>query len=691
MMTTWVRPCQCPWFHSWSNQRRMFLKIAIVTTIFALPLAGWGADHIWTIQMPPPFSSGPGLWERNGLLLAGVFLFREEAEALAASMTGATVLSTTPPLPKEWRPWRQRLTLAALGWRSPQIAQGSQPFLSFRLPWFEGASARGSRVIIHALVPPGLHPNSRLSLWASGIPLAAVPVRGEAITLEAPLDALENTPLEDSISFEVRGELSWSGDICLDARTTSLWIRVEPSSFFEMLRQGPARTVRGAVREAGILGTRLLQQSDSRPQLEAACRLAVAFGHMAWGDRPMEVATVPGLEPSIVLGDFAEDIRWTGTTLYLSPKGGTFLASQWMPALLTHAAHGTEVLQDTQPPTPAISLAALGIPGGTVQGQGDMVIPLHLHLAQLGAWPKTLILGLSFAHSAIPEGDLAAVLVRLGGRVLESQELRGAGSRRLIRVEIPGRLLQADSTIEVVFRYASPQEMCRGGWSRTMQASLLEDSFVELQGVQASPPLTLANFPALMGDRGLVVSSATHIRQAPHLLALCQALGRLRSKAPFALQLVRPDEPITAKAFILTEDLSLPGIQPLVLPLASTEIRNPLTGATLVRFTPDNPLTLVQTFHDAQGRPVLAASGPAPLPVSLPTLLNASGGANLMVTQEDLWQFFEIGDKFRVIQPTSKDLLWYLQEYRLILFLVLAVLLVAGLTILYLRTGRRTS
>jgi hypothetical protein len=60
-----------------------------------------------------------------------------------------------------------------------------------------------------------------------------------------------------------------------------------------------------------------------------------------------------------------------------------------------------------------------------------------------------------------------------------------------------------------------------------------------------------------------------------------------------------------------------------------------------------------------------------------------------MITRDDLWQFFEVGDKFQLVQPAAKDLLWYLKRYRIILFAVLGALFLAGLIRLYLRAGRR--
>jgi hypothetical protein len=86
---------------------------------------------------------------------------------------------------------------------------------------------------------------------------------------------------------------------------------------------------------------------------------------------------------------------------------------------------------------------------------------------------------------------------------------------------------------------------------------------------------------------------------------------------------------------------------------------------------------------------VLAVSGPALLPQRLASLLQNAGGANLMIARDDLWQFLEIGDKFALVQPAAKGVLWYLARYRLILFAALGALFLAGLIILYLRAGRR--
>jgi hypothetical protein len=527
-----------------------------------------------------------------------------------------------------------------------------------------------------------------MEVWAKGVPLAAAPIHGEAMTLEVPLDPLAATPQANVLELELRGTLTLTGDRCLDAQSRALWVRIDPSSSLEVVRTAPARTVRGAILEAAALGVRLVQRTSGPEYLEALCRLAATMGRLAWRDDVVELAANPGFAPSIVVGQTPQDVLWTGSTLYLSPQGVQLMASEWMPALLTQ---GAREVQATAQPSPlaaaTIPLASLGQTGGTVRGQGDLVIPIRLDVAQIGVWPRTLAAGISIAHSAIPEKDQAAIILRLNGRVLESQELRGAGSRRLLRLEIPGRLLHSTNTLEVVFRYTPETGECTAPSQPILEASLLEDSFVEIQGEMSTLPLSLASFAAQTSGEGVVVSSKTHAQDTPNLVALCQALGRL-TPAAMNLRWASPAE-APAGAFILTDDLSIPGMSPLALPLNPTEIRNPLTGIVLARFTPEEPLTLLQTFQDPQGRPVLAVTGPAPVPRRLASLLRGAGGANLMITRDDLWQFFEVGDKFQLVQPAAKDLLWYLKRYRIILFAVLGALFLAGLIRLYLRAGRR--
>lgn len=663
---------------------------ALWACVLLLNLAAPGlaapSTALWSVRLPGPLVSGPGLWERDGVLYAGAFLHQQEAASLAAAFAGASAVSVSPPHDHEWRPWRQRISLASLGWDAPRVAQGVEPFFSLRLPWLEGTDTRGSRIFFQLHFPPGLRAPSRVEVWAKGIPLAAAPVHGEAMTMEVPLDPLAAQPRDGILELEVRGILSVTGDRCLDAQSGGLWMRIDPSSALDVVRTTPARTVRGAVLEAATVGARIVQRVHDQPYLEAVCRLSAALGQLAWRDDVVELAPNPGFVPSIVVGDIAQDVLWTGTTLYLSPQGAQLIASQWMSALLTQ---GTRVeLATLQPPSAAstIPLASLGQSGATVRGQGDLVIPIHLNVARLGVWPRLLAVGLSISHSAIPEKDQAAIVLRLNGRVLESQELHGAGSRRLLRLEIPGRLLQGNNVLEVVFRYTPQEGECSGPNQPTLEASLLEDSFVEVQGEMTTPPLSLASFATQAWGEGIIVTSKKHAQETPNLIALCQALGRLNPTLP-SLRLASPGE-VPSGQFLLTDDLSFAGSTPLVLSLEATEIRNPLTGAVLARFTPQDPLALVQTFRDSRGRPVLAVSGPALVPPHLASLLSASGGANLMVARDELWQFFEIGDKFQIVQPGTKGLLWYLERYRLILFLVLGSLLLAGLIALYLRTGR---
>jgi len=656
--------------------------------VLAAPCVAAPNESVWSVRLAGPPVFGPGVWERDGIVYAGAFLHQEEAQSLAAAFAGAAAVFLPAPQTHEWRPWRQRITLASLGWDAPRVAQGVDPFFTLRLPWLEGAEARGSRMVLQLHFPPGLRAPSRVEVWAKGMPLLAAPVRGEAMSLEVPLDPLAALPQGEVVELQVRGTLSITEDRCLDAQSGALWMRIDPSSALDVVRTTPARTVRGAVLEAAVLGARLTQRTNGRQYLEAVCRLAAALGQLAWRDDVVELAAGPGFGPSIVVADIPQDILWTGSTLYLSPQGAQLIASQWAPALLTRGAHEVNAAQPPSALPPAtIPLASLGQTGATVRGQGDLVIPVRLDVAQLGAWPRALIAGLSFSHSAVPEKDQAAVILRLNGHVLESQELRGSASRRLLRVEIPGRLLHGANLLEVVFRYTPQTGACAGPSQPVLEASLLGDSFVEVQGELPAPPLSLASFAAQALGDGVVVSSKDHAQYTPNLVALCQALGRQNPTA-LHLHMATPQD-ASHGGFVLTDDLSLPGITPVALPLEPTEIRNPLTGAVLARFTPEDPPSLAQTFRDPQGRPVLAVSGPALLPQRLASLLQNAGGANLMIARDDLWQFLEIGDKFALVQPAAKGVLWYLARYRLILFGVLGALFLAGLIILYLRAGRR--
>jgi len=546
---------------------------------------------------------------------------------------------------------------------------------------------QGSRLVLHLTFPSGLHPQSRIEIWAQGIPLASAPMRGESMTVEAPLDALLSVPLGEEIVVEVRGEMLRTGERCVDAASATLWARIEPSSFLELFRTAPPSTLRGGLREAAIKGGRLIQRHSAPEHLEAACRVATALGQMAWRDDALELSDFPGLTPSVVVGDAPQDLLWTGTTLYATPQGAALLASSWANALVSPSARVPEAPSSPATTAPTISFAALGKNAISVQGIGDLIAPIPFTIAQLGAWPKTLVAGISFAHSAVPADDIALVVVRLNGRVLESQQLQGAGSRRLLRVEIPGRLLQPSNTLEVVFRYTSPQGSCET--SRALfQSTLWEDSFLEIHGTENRLPMTLATFSALAHGQGALVTSKSHAQQTPNLLQLCFALGR-HWRLPLPLYLTPPGPTLPDGDFLITDDLSLPGLQPLILPLQPLEIRNPLTGAALARFTPGHPLAVLQTFRDPAGRPVLAVSGPPLMPPRLAALLPPAGGANVLLSQGKAWHLVEVGEKFQVVQPATRDLVWYLQQYRMAIFLGLGVLVLIPLIFLYRRAGQR--
>jgi hypothetical protein len=650
------------------------------------PCPAWGVETIWSVELSKPAAPQQGLWERQGKVFAGSFLHADEAQRLAETLSG-TPVQISPPTPDAWRPWRDRLTLASLGWEQPVVLQGTLPFATIRFPWLEGSRLQGSRLVFHFTFPSGLHPQSRIEIWAQGVPLASMPIKGESMTLEAPLDALETLTLGEEILVEARGEMLRTGDRCADATTNSIWVRIEPSSFLELSRIAPPSTIHGALREAAIKGGRLIQRHSAPEHLEAACRVATALGQMAWRDDALELSDFPGLTPSVVVGDALQDLLWTGTTLYATPQGAALLASSWANALVSPSARVPEAPSSPDTTAPTISFAALGKNAISVQGIGDLIAPIPFTIAQLGAWPKTLVAGISFAHSAVPADDIALVVVRLNGRVLESQQLQGAGSRRLLRVEIPGRLLQPSNTLEVVFRYTSPQGNCET--SRALfQATLWEDSFLEIHGTENRLPVSLATFSARSRGQGALVTSKSHAQQTPNLLQLCFALARHRSE-PLLLHLTPPGPNLPDGDFLITDDLSLPGLQPLILPLQPLEIRNPLTGAALARFTPGHPLAVLQTFRDPAGRPVLAVSGPPLMPPRLAALLPTAGGANVLLSQGKAWHLVEVGEKFQVVQPATRDLVWYLQQYRMAIFLGLGVLVLIPLIFLYRRAGQR--
>ncbi len=657
------------------------------TALDSLRQSGVGDEALWSAE-----------FDGRKAVCCGLFAARQDAvelrERLGKGVPDATVVSFADTLSRHWLPYYRQVTLADLGFARPVVAQGFTAFASFHFPWNGTFSPEGGYLRLYLNCSPILNDLSTIRVNVEGIPAATLLIkpRGPRLTIDVPLDWLREVPVGPTLDVEVYGHLSITDDRCVDEPSGNLWLLIDNASYLQVRALRPPQCVHDFLADPGV-SFNVVTRSLERHLAAALCSLSSLLGAISRGVEPRMVfsrRTAPG--PNIYIGDYLNDVQLLGNNLYLTARGVDLLAARWSPA--SPFAEVSKV-EETRPPERLhtnVTFADLGFGTKVMRGIGDLTMVVPFTTLQLGAWPAELTCTLVYATTPVEKRERAFLKLKLNGVLIGAHGVIGEGTITTHTFRVPSRYLRFSNSLEITLSYYLNRGNCQGSLPE-MEVSVFKDSFLSIQRVRSKPPLSLSSFPAVLDGRGALVIeplSREQLENAARLLAIL-AQGSRRPLRFDLVDLQTYQNRSYGYGIFSLQPAKLKGLQPIVDLAPAFQIVHPLTRKVLLRFTTSDPVAVLQAYYH-NGVPLLVFSQRSAATVdqrSLRKLLLDAGNANVELLKNSTHYAFEIGDKLRVVYPFRKDLGYYWNQYRLIMFLLFAALALLFLLYLYRKLAKR--
>ncbi len=617
-------------------------------------------------------------------------------------------------LPKAFVPVIKKVSFRELGYDTPLSIYGYNGFIDIHIPWSEGFSVSGSSfTLFFQSVPSVLDNSSSLTVWVEGVPVKILNTREiRKGSVRISLSKLNKIDVGDYLDIRIKANLVITGDRCVDFQTGNLWIYIAPESFVEVSVSDFPRGFWDILKAPGgyLNVLNMLKKPEDNKSLSAMLMFSSLIGamHPYRPDSILSFGAYDLYNSNIIIGDFSFDGHVVGRDLYLSPKGLISLTRMWHKFLIpfhswkviSEADH-SEVLQESQR---VLDFREMGIGNITLKGLGEVTRTVSFNASSLGGIPEKLILTLIYSNSPIKKSDTAFIKVSFNGVPVLAWFLPDDTGIHKTSLELPVRFTGARNTLSFTLTYYPERGECRGVVPEA-EVSILEDSF--LTAVDVNGRNINVNFdrvPALLNGKGLVVISNRWAHQIAPVMRVVEKISKLRGDL-LNLKMVKADDFFGSDSASYQYDFLiaiLDGsdahlLKPIVDISEGFTIINPQTKEKFLSFSTDDMVFTFQSFKDDTGNPIVLVSSNISNPETrlwfeVLRKLKLVGGANVGVCLSDKnypeecsWQYFEVGQRMRVIPEGGKDLWYYWIRYRIYAFVLLGIMVFLFLWYVYRR------
>ncbi|MGQ9837861.1 MAG: cellulose biosynthesis cyclic di-GMP-binding regulatory protein BcsB [Cyanobacteriota bacterium] len=615
----------------------------------------------------------------------------------------------------------ETISLQTLGYSRSVLLQGSDSELNLSIPAPKGGiNAAASFVQLRLEPSPVLAPESTVRVLINQEPVRVFRTQELQANPVVQVPIPELPPGERFITLSVQPFLSIQSDsICRDIRTGNLFLKVGQDSFFRVVPRIPERTVADFLRPLYSQLSLVVPAQLDPESAEAALWLYSLLAHqfpqtpIIWSDTSA-ISSASSAQVVLEPAEFTPQLQYQST-----PQGSILrvaarreaiqaLAAEWeRPGLM-----GQSVQLNSVPSLQPLrlrhrrSLRELGLGDPTLRGIGTQSLFLRFDLAQLGGWPRDLVLHLHAVMTPVDGrlGDQLNGQVFLNGVLLQTYNLTGE-TRLQDNLPLPSRLLRRINTVELRFDHAPSQGNCQGAFSPLALQLWGDSSALSWSGYEA-PKGELQEIPALLQGSGqLLLEDLSLLPSAAYLLG---ALSRL-SAQPLLPKLQLLSEPIS-RSTVGNAPWSLIVASPEQVKLntpirlgSELEVVNPFNQKIVLAVQPQDELGLLQYFL-LGGKPTLWLSWWGPnseiaerLSRSLAdprTLLAQRMQGNVVtgyaaapnLTQVESWDL--TGQTYQVRYPNLLDWWLLLWRYRLLWVILIALLGAGAAWKLYKRLGQ---
>jgi len=137
-----------------------------------------------------------------------------------------------------------------------------------------------------------------------------------------------------------------------------------------------------------------------------------------------------------------------------------WLINEWSQAAQAPSvSHAVDMSSPQEIGRDIILLDALQPPGWTVEGLGQLDIPIYFSQADLGGTVKDIVLHLAGTYTPLHPNSQATLSIYFNGGLVRSQILGQGGSFDL-RIPLPSLLLRRDNNLTIRFFYTPPNGNC---------------------------------------------------------------------------------------------------------------------------------------------------------------------------------------------------------------------------------------
>ncbi len=693
--------------------KRMYLSLLVIMAVNIVVVSAF-AQNIYTVQLVRDVSGSqlekyelllkdvPDTWmdfNRPVNMYSGLFLERKDAEAMLPALKKvfpeAVVKSVAFKAPKKWLPKKMKILLENLGYPIPLVIRGFRAYKDFHFPWSTSYNVKASKILLNVRFSPLLKETSTLQVVVEKIPLKTIKASGSdnIKTVEISLSELSNKNIGDYLDVEISGYFTITGDRCADELSGNLWAVLLPGSSLTIVEKHPPVSVEEFFK-CEYLPVTLVVRNANKDSVEAACKLAGMIGATKPNKKSIiQISDHPRLGANVIVGDYKKDIQLVGTNVYVTPKGVNLLCSRWLPDLIGKNYRLISMAREQKERVDRVSFSELGMHDRVMKGIGDLTSVVSFTPLDLDGWPSDILCTLLFTHTPVRQKERAFLKARLNGVLVEAHEISGEGSVQSLTFNLPARYLQARNSLEITFSYYLIRGECHGSFPE-MEVTLFKDSFLTIKSKRSKPPLNLSTYFTFLRGKGAVVADTENPKELTPLINLLTISGEINGVPP-SIELTSRDKLSTNSYNFYILQLkpgSLHQLNPVIDLEPVFKIVNPLTGKVLLEFESSDPVSVLQTFYNSKGKPVLVYSSRAasmPPIEKLKRILIKGTRGNVSIFNNRNWQVMEVGEKLRVKYPFKKDIGYYWLKYKMVFIICAGFLVLLFLFYLYRRLSGR--
>ena len=579
---------------------------------------------------------------------------------------------------------KEFIPLTKLGYYDDIYIEGSSPYFQVYFPVYN--SFKGGKAVFDIEISPIAKEDSVIAVRVNDKVVKLIKVKDFGYTgkIEIPIQNFKNRKY---VKISLDGDIKVGLNICDTINARNIYLKINPEkSGFYVLEDTTNRNIKSFFFD--YTKNFYVDKLDTK-SLKLFYYIPSATG---WIKSDVDVLKDTNTPKKIIsisnTGGFAK-VEKVSKGFLLTTGNPNIVSNFILKSAMFTEINGSEVNENQEKLNKnSITLKELGITNLNINGVGVLSFLIPFNTAKLGGIPDKLQFNMIISHSAIDEHDRASLEVFVNDTLVKSYQIKekSAGRKGLV-IDIPKSMLAAGlNNIIVKFNYYPSSDRCIGTVPK-VNVSIDDSSYLKWGGVVKKVSKVRDFLNMVNGKVAVVVEGKPVLISASHLL---ETLGKINPNITKLDVFTDLSQVSTSKYDYIIMFLNNQTAQkvlndknvPLKIDNKGFTIFNIQSGKKLFKLSSHQSVGIMEVI-EYENKPALVVSyinSPKVLdgmkifnPVNVNSLLG-----NLVLFNSEDYSVYNVGDYINVEYVSEKGLLYYWNNYK-----ILIISLLAGLVILF--------